>query len=276
MTQINDRLEGISEGVAEIQRAMERSRESRLKARFDALERVALMFDECGADPDKRTVALQAIEDATTEAQEACHYEADVMRGIASKAARGRMSRTDVENTIASLRRSEAQAVTAFQLLVAAREVGMRLECDYTGSRIEKELSMIEKASKELTGARGVARERVERRISSLKGAPLALADPVEANEGAQGAAAALDAVRRQASRINPMRAREAARENLATEKADLRDAMGSENAVRLLAERIESELEALRFAFNEADEIIIDGDAIRAVSTRADEKDKG
>lgn len=81
MTQINDKLEGISKGVAEIQRAMERSRECRLKARFDALERVALMFDESGVNSDKRTVALQAIEDATVEAQDACHYEADAMRG---------------------------------------------------------------------------------------------------------------------------------------------------------------------------------------------------
>lgn len=276
MTQINDKLEGISEGVAEIQRAMERSRECRLKARFDALERVALMFDESGADSDKRTVALQAIEDATVEAQDACHYEADAMRGIASKTAKGRMSRADVERAIGGLRRSEAHAAAAFQLLVAAREIGMRLECDYTGERIEKELSMVGKASKELTSARNAAREQVERRISSLKGAPLALADPVEANEGAKGAAAAFDAVRRQASRISPVRARSAAKDNLAAEKADLRDAMGSENVVRAIAERTESELETLRFAFNEADAIVIDGDVIRAVSTRAGEKDEG
>lgn len=104
----------------------------------------------------------------------------------------------------------------------------------------------------------------------------MTLADPVEANEEAKGVAAAFDVVRRQASRISPVRARSAAKDNLATEKADLRGAMGSENAVRAIAERTESELEALRFAFNEADAIVIDGDVIRAVSTRADEKDGG
>lgn len=53
-------------------------------------------------------------------------------------------------------------------------------------------------------------------------------------------------------------------------------DELASEKAVRLLAERTESELDDLRFAFNEADEIVIDGNLIKAVSTRADEKDEG
>lgn len=82
--------------------------------------------------------------------------------------------------------------------------------------------------------------------------------------------------MRRQASHVSPARARSAAKDNLASEKADLRDAMGSDNAVRATAESAEDDLETLRFAFNEADTIVIDGDTIRAVSKRTNEKDEG
>lgn len=68
MTQINDRLEGLSNGIAEIQKSMESSRESELESHFDALERLVLMFDEYGSDQSKRTVALQVVEDATRAA----------------------------------------------------------------------------------------------------------------------------------------------------------------------------------------------------------------
>jgi len=93
------------------------------------------------------------------------------------------------------------------------------------------------KTADELSGARGFARELLVKRISDLKGAPLALAEPVE-TEGAKGVAIVLDAAVKVASRVNPVRARQAAKRRLASEKADLRDEMGSDNAVRLLSRR--------------------------------------
>ena len=172
MAQINDKLEGLSDGIAEIQRSMESGREAELESHFDALERVVLMFDKHGFDQSKRTVALQVVEDATKAAQQACHYEAKAMRGIGAGAdRRGKMPKRDVEGPIRRLRKEEGHASVAFQLLVVARQTGMRLECDYTNARIEKELSIMRKAADELTGARGSARELVGKRISGLRGA---------------------------------------------------------------------------------------------------------
>ena len=47
---------------------------------------------------------------------------------------------------------------------------------------------------------------------------------------------------------------------------------MGSDNAVKALAEKSEEELENLRFAFNEADTIVIENGVIKAYSLRASE----
>lgn len=269
MAQINDKLEGLSDGIAEIQRSMESGREAELESHFDALERVVLMFDEHGSDQSKRTVALQVVENATRAAQRACHYEAKALRGIgASVGRRGKMSKGDVERLIQRLRKEEDHASIAFQLLVAARQTGMRLESDYTNARIEKELSIMRKAADELTGARGSARELIGKRISGLRGVPFALAEPIE-TEGAKGAAVVLDRVAKAVSRINPARAHQAAKDRLASEKADLRDGMGSDNTVKALAEKNEEDLENLRFAFNEADVIVIDNGVIKAVSSK-------
>lgn len=144
----------------------------------------------------------------------------------------------------------------------------MRLESDYTNVRIEKEISIMRKAADALTGARGSARELIGKRISGLRGVPFALAEPIE-TEGGKGAAVVLDTVTKAMSRINPARAHQAAKDQLSSEKADLRDRMGSDNAVKALAEKNEEDLENLRFAFNEADIIVIDNGVIKAVSSR-------
>lgn len=278
MAQINDKLEGLSDGIAEIQRSMESDREAELESHFDALERVILMFDEHGSDQSKRTVALQVVEDATRAAQRACRYEAKVMYGIGAGAAqRRKMSKGDVKGLIRRLRKEEGHAFVAFQLLVAARQTGMRLESDYTNARIEKELSIMRKAADELTGARGSARKLIRKRISCLRGVPFALAEPIE-TEGAKGAAVVLDTMAKAMSRINPARAHQAAEDRLSSEKADLRDRMGSDNAVKALAEKNEEDLENLRFAFNEADVIVIENGIIKALSSRlpVDEMNEG
>lgn len=270
MAQINDKLEGLSDGIAEIQRSMEHSREAELESHFDALERLALMFDEHGSDQSKRTVALQVVEDATRAAQLACRYEAKELRGIVVDAnRRGRLSKEDIEGLIRCLKKVENHASVAFQLLIASRQTGMRLECDYTSERIGRELSIMRKAVDELSGARGFARDFLVKRISNLRGAPLVLAEPVETEE-AKGAVVVLDAAIKVASRVNPVRARQAAKDRLASEKADLRDEMGADNAVKALAEKNEMELESLRFAFNEAETIVIEDGVIRAISSRA------
>lgn len=79
-------------------------------------------------------------------------------------------------------------------------------------------------------------------------------------------------------SRINPARAHQAAKDRLSSEKADLRDEMGSDNAVKALAEKNEEDLENLRFAFSEADTIVIENSVIKALSSRlpVDEMNEG
>lgn len=268
MTQINSRLEGIEQGIEELQRSMERADAAELKASYDALERLALLYEESTSTSEGLTVALQTVEDATRVAQEACSREGALMADIArSMRSKKSCKAKDLEIAIAKLNQAESRAATAFQLLATSRLAAMGLDRDYRKGRIDKELFIAEKAAGELAAARADAREAILSRISELKGMPLAVADPLDAREGAEGIGAVLDNMRRTASRVAPTRTREAAKENLAQERKRLRDATSTPSKVRELAQANASELDALSFAFNVADVLVIEGDEIRAVS---------
>ena len=70
MTQIYSRLESGERGIEEVCRTMECADAARLKASFDALGRLALLYEESASTSESPTVACRTIEDATNIARE--------------------------------------------------------------------------------------------------------------------------------------------------------------------------------------------------------------
>ena len=270
MTQINDKLESIDAGISEIQHIMERERDATLKGAYDKLKRLALKYKEFGTEPEKHATALLIIEDATSAAEVAWNYQLAAIRDYTSEvASKKRLNPNQIEEEFTRLSAMEKRASVAFQLIVASQQMGMRFENDYTKSRIGTDTKLIEDMAIEYSFVRGDAHAKLAEKISKIKGTPFALADPDEGNyKSANPVFDVLHAGMVSVGRVNPMRMREAAKNNLLRKKASLQDIISTENTIRSIADAYEAELSELSFAFNEADTMLIEGDTVRLLST--------
>lgn len=260
MNQINDKLDGLQSGIEAIQRDMERERDAGLKAAYGALARLALKYEEYGANAEKRQVGLQIIEDATREATKAWNYQLDRIKDFAAEVqGKKRLSAEKIVEEAERVSSMEARAAVAFQLVVMAQQIGMRFEGDYTKKRIETDAQITERMAEAFSSVRGDARLKLSAKISKVGGKPLALAER-QADDYVAGNAVLdiLHEAGENANRINLVRMRSKAKADISEKRAKLQDAVSTKNAVSEIVERNKEELEALRFAFNEADTLVI------------------
>lgn len=260
MNQINDKLDGLQSGIEAIQRDMERERDAELKAAYDSLARLTLKYEEYGESAEKRQVGFQIIEDATREATKAWNYQLDCIKDFTAEVqGTKRLSAEKIVEEAKRLSSMEARAAVAFQLVVMAQQVGMRLEGDYTEKRIETDSQITERMAEAFSSVRGGARLKLSAKISKVGGKPLALAERQADDYVARNAALAiLHKAGENATRLNPVRMRSKAKADISEKRAKLQDVVSTKNAVSEIVERNKEELEALRFAFNEADTLVI------------------
>lgn len=274
MNKISDELEGLRSGVDEIQRDMERERDAELRAAYDGLVRLALKFEEYGASPEKRQTGQQIIERALHEADKAWDYQMTRIRDHATRV-RGEKKLTaeaiiDESRLLGSI---EGRAAVAFQLTTAALQMGMRFDGDFTGARLATDRQIASRKVEQFAVAHGEAQLAINDKVSKIGGAPIAIADvPENAYEGANPVLGALHAVGQNANRVNPVRMREKAKDNLAEKRARLLSEAQVQNCVKPIASQFESELADLDFAFNKADTLVFEDGAVKLLKT-SDEK---
>ena len=276
MNEINGKLDSLQSGIYTIQRDMERERDAELKAAFDALARLSLKYEEYGASPEKRQVALQIIEDATREATKAWNYQLDCIRDLTKDiASKKKLSEAQVRKEAMKLSSMEERASVAFQLVAAAQQIGMRLENDYTPKRIESDLQIVGKMKDEFSIAHGDAQLNLSKKASRVNGPIIAIADYVDDGFKTDNVVVgALHKAGKNIDRVSPIRMIEKGRKETREKRAKLQDAISSENIIQTIASGHEEELEALKFAFNEADMLVFDGDKIRLIKS-ADNEDE-
>lgn len=271
MNEINDKLEGLQEGIEEIQRVMERQRDAKLKAGYDALYRLSLNLEESATTEGKFTVGLQAIEDATRAAEEAWNYQLSEIQDLTEELARKKkLGEKEIAAEIALLQEKERRATLAFQLMLIAQQVGMRFESDYTAARIAKNRKIVMKCLGEHAQRREEFRRVLGKKVSKLGGPVLKIADAAE-DEGYEAENVLLGVLHemgRQAARLSPVEMRRKAKNTDRARKALIMDSLDTGNAVRQLAENYEEELEELDFAFNRADTVVIEGGQVRLFAT--------
>lgn len=270
MNEISGQLEGIQSSVNALQRDMERERDANLKAAYDSLVRLAIKYDEHGASADKRTVAHQTIETALQEADKAWNYQleciADFAAGLTSKK---KMAAGEISEASRKLTEMENRALAAFQLTLAALQIDMRLDNDYTSQRMANDRKITSRKVEEFSRTRGDARLILSGKISKVGGKPLALADCVEDDyQAANAVLGILHEGKKNAGRLHPVRMHNKAKGDIAARRAKLQEEVSTENIVSAVASSNEEELEALSFAFNEADTIVFDGESLRLFKT--------
>lgn len=275
MTQINDKLEQLEQGVAEIQRAIQRDRDAQLKAAYDGLRRLALKYDEYAATPEKRISGQQLIENALKESSKAWNYQLLAMEDFGKSLQKGKKKLTadKVQEEIANLAALEARAVSAMQLTVIAQQAGMRFDCDYSKGRIAADGKIVQEMAEEFESVRGAARGILSAKAAKVPGAPLKVAKAADDGyEHVNLPADALHAVASGAARVNPVNMRRTAKADLQDKRSRLQSRIATENKVQAIADEQAESLETLRFAFNEADTMVVDGATVHLFKTSKEE----
>lgn len=265
MNEISDKLDGLQSGIEEIQRDMQRERDAEIEAAYGALMRFVLKYEEYVASAEKRLAAQGIVEHALFQADKAWRYQLKCMRDLSEEI--GRKSKLSEKEIIENSNRfavMEGNAAIAFELYIAAQQVGMRLDNNYSEQCIAKDRQLAEKMVDEFSDVRGAAYCSLSKKISKVGGMPLVLADSEDDSyEGNNFVLAALHDAGQAVNRVNPVRMRDKAKADVSKKREKLREAIVVEDVVGEIARRNEAQLEDLRFAFNEADTVVVKPDGV-------------
>lgn len=152
-----------------------------------------------------------------------------------------------------------ARAAVAFRLVIVAQQVGTRFEGDYTEKRIATNVQTTKRMAEVLSSVHGDARLKLSAKILRVGGKPLALTERRADDYVARKAVLdILHEAGENANRFNPVRMRSKAKADISEKRAKLQNAVPTENTVSEIAERNEEDLKTLRFAFNEANTLVV------------------
>ena len=265
MNQISDKLDGLQSGIEEIQRDMQRERDAEIEAAYGALTRLVLKYEEYVANAEKRQAAQGIIENALFQADKAWRYQLKCMVGLSTEIQnKPKLSEKEIIEDSNKLAAVEGNAAIAFELYIAAQQVGKRLDNNYSEQSIAKDRRLAEKMADEFSDARSAAYCSLSKKISKVGGMPLVLADcEDDSHEGDNFVFAALHDVGQVVNRVNPVRMRIKAKAEVSKKRKNLHGAIANEDVVGEIARRNEAQLEELRFAFNEADTVVVKPDSV-------------
>lgn len=275
MNQINDKLDGLQRGIETIQRDMERERDAELEAAYNALMRLVRKYEEYGASAEKRAAAQQIVEDTLREADKAYQYQLKCLRDFTAEIdGKKKLKETQIHEEAAKLSAAETRAAVAFQLYIAAQQVGMRLDNNYTEENIAKDRQLAQEKADAFSICHGDAQAKLSKKVAKIGGKPIfTLADRVEDDyEAANLALGVLHAAGNGAKRVNPVSMHAKAKANISEKRAKLQDEVSTKNTVRELADLNDKELESLRFAFNEADTLVIKPDNVLLLKSKPED----
>ena len=269
MNEISGKLDGIQSSVNTLQRDMERERDSKLKAAYDSLVRLATKYDEYGSSSEL-PVALNTVEKVLNEADVAWNYQlgciSDYSVVLKSKK---KMSEAEIISASEELEQMENRAAAALQLTLTAQQIGMSLNNNYTKENIDSDLQLVARKVDEFAEVRGTARQILSKRVSKVGGRQFALADCVQDDyEAPIALLGVLHEGKKQVARVNPVSMHKKAKRNVLIKRSKLRDKVSAENVVSAMAESYEEEMSDLSFAFNEADTVVFDGENLRLFKT--------
>ena len=279
MTEINQQLESIEAGIASIQQEMKMEREAKLGASFDMLREYAELYAEISQNPEKRQAVLVSIEGIRKDVREAWGFQLRAMAAMNKRLSTGkRMKDDDLRSCIREFRVREGDAAAAFQMLVAAEQVSMQYDGDFSAGRIERERELIEERVAEYDAARALVQASLSSRIAKVRGGLVAVPAPEDDGRAPSNPLLGVAyAVGRNVPRFTPPAMRREAGRRLAEKKRRYRESSSAASPVAPIADARMGDLERMDFMYNRADAMMIDGGTIRFLkSIEGDERGAG
>lgn len=278
MTEISNRLGGIEEGIARIQREMELERDSKIEASFLVLRDYIEHFAEYSEIPEKRQAVLNNLEGIKRDALSAWKFQIRSLNdlGVRVKDAR-KLDNAGVRNFLGMLESCDKSSAAIYTVLMMESQAQIQYSATFGSERLKAAQRDSLRYLEEYEKARSVVQESLRKKIGGLKGKPLVppeLED--DGYEASNPVAGALHGIKRNAGRYSPRAMRAEAKRSLSSQKRGLSAAASTEAPLVELAEQRRIELERQDAIFNGASVVIVDEERIRFLVPKHDECDGG
>lgn len=273
MAEISKQLESIESGIAAIQQEMRLEREADIEARFERLFEYISQYEEISTNPEKKQAVLNAIEGICVETLKAWKFQVKAMKefGVQIESPK-RMKDDEVRAKLNEFQGRERDAVASFRLFLAAEQASMQYDGDFSAARIAREREKVERCLGDYAEVRDNAQTLLTERIKNMRGGLLAM--PGAEKDDYEHQNALFDFghfVAHNAPRIAPLAMRKEAQKRAAINKDCYSQVAGIGDPIARIGEERENELARMNFIYNEADAMLIDGDGVNFLKTRAD-----
>lgn len=275
MAEINKQLEDIESSISAIQEEMRLERESNVEASFEMLCEYLTLYAQISDNPERRQAIHGAIEGIRKDALAAWAFELKAMHTLDKRlAAPRKMKNDDVKKGISEFKARERDAQAAFRLFVAAEQVSMQYDEDFSEDRIAFERDRLQKGLAEYGEVRGSIQEALSKRIEKLDGNLLDIADTVEDDYTPQNPVFdAFHFVGQNAPRLWLPAMREKAVQNLDSKKERWGSVAMVDSPIAPIGKECLDGLNRLDFIYNRADTMLVDDGGLHFVKTRMDDE---
>lgn len=268
MAEISSQLEGIEEGIAAVQEEIRLERESKVKAAYGMLREYAATYEERAGNPEKRQAVLVAVEGIKLEARSAWEFQLACMDALGTKLSSAKaMSDEKVKDCGQDFLLRERSASAVYKVLLAAEQVGMQYEGDFSSKRIARERAEASAWLEDYSTRRSFVQAALSSRVEAMKGGMVAIPERREDDYEPQNLFLdAMHEVAVMAPMLTPLALRKEAVRKLEMDKKDLDGLAESENPLCGDAEQSDTQLAMQDFVYNKANALVIDGDSIRFI----------
>lgn len=272
MTEINEQLGEIQEGIASIQRDMQLEREAKLEAQFDKLREYVSCYGEIAEDPERRQAALNGIESIEIDALSAWKFQVKSMRSLRESMDGRPMDERAVAARVGEFRQRDRGAAAAFILCAAAEQTSMQYSQDFGPDRLERERGKARKRLAEYDEVRSAVQGALRKGIKHMRGDLIAF--PRATDDGYKKQNPVFDALHGVGSlldRRTPLALYKEGRKQADSKRKNLDEAVSIKNPVKDLADAETSAIDRVDFAYNKADALLLDENGIRFLKEKGE-----
>ena len=276
MTEINEQLGGIQEGVTAIQRDMRAEREAKLEAQLEKLREYVSCYSEIDANPERRQAVLNGIENISVGALEAWKFQVRSLELLGDSLHGGFVDNRTVVSKVDEFRVRDREAAAAYVLCAAAEQVAMQYSQDFSPERLERERDRADRRLEEYAKARSAVQASLNERVNHMVGNIAAIPDEVD--DGYERQNPIFDTVHDAAAlanRLTPLAVIGEGRRRTKLRKRSLHEAVSEESSVKDAADAEMAAIDRMDFAYNKADAILVDGKGVRFLREKGEDDKK-
>lgn len=274
MTEINSKLEGIEDGIATIERMLERDKEAEIDGIFRKLKQYATDLEDNSTDPIKLQAVINNLESMSTAALKLWSYQISSMNDFKQELSKsGRLNEKETRAAIEKLRTLEEASASTFQLAMLVEQTSMQYDNDFSSKRVSKLKASASDMLEEYQEAHDDVCRKLSVKVDKVKGlSPVAVAKKRELKEPPKNPVdGAVKHVGEFVDRHTPIAVLKEGKKKNEDKKRSLYREISKEGSMPATVDAQISQLDNLDFMFNRANALIITDGEIRFIEDNDD-----